>query len=77
MVFTVSIGDDDIARIKGELGFDPEAKFAIDADVYKFYRDASAVGETAYEKWQTMWKGYGTSYPNGQRVGKTLEWRIA
>ena len=58
------IGDDDIARIKGELGFDPEAKFAIGDDVYKFYKDAAANGEQAYQKWQEMWKNYAASFPN-------------
>eukprot|EP00041_Stephanoeca_diplocostata_P014815 m.279658 g.279658 ORF g.279658 m.279658 type:complete len:685 (-) comp19809_c0_seq1:377-2431(-) len=57
------LGDDDIARIKGEWGFDPASKFVIAPDVQDYYNRAKVIGDGEQAKWAEMFAKYQAAFP--------------
>eukprot|EP01062_Namystynia_karyoxenos_P073517 TRINITY_DN70316_c0_g1_i1.p1 TRINITY_DN70316_c0_g1~~TRINITY_DN70316_c0_g1_i1.p1 ORF type:complete len:674 (+),score=195.56 TRINITY_DN70316_c0_g1_i1:100-2121(+) len=57
------LGDDDIKQLKTKLGLDPEAKYAISADVYDVYRKAAARGSAKAAAWRKSFGAYAKAHP--------------
>lgn len=57
------IGDPDIAKVKGDFGFDPEAMFNVPAEVASFFNERKAAGKAAFDEWTSMFAKYKASHP--------------
>lgn len=64
---------DDIAHLKKEFGFDPEASFVIPDEVKELHAKKTAEGAKAEAAWNEEFKAYAAKYPN---EAKELERRI-
>lgn len=53
----------DITQLKKKFGFDGEAKFAVEADVYQYFAKAAQAGTTKEQQWNTLFKSYEVKYP--------------
>ncbi|KAF4670911.1 hypothetical protein FOZ61_007920 [Perkinsus olseni] len=57
------LGDDDLANVKKEFGFDPEMHFEIPAEVLSLYKSVLARGQQANQEWDALFAKYGQAYP--------------
>eukprot|EP01061_Rhynchopus_euleeides_P040195 TRINITY_DN6907_c0_g1_i2.p1 TRINITY_DN6907_c0_g1~~TRINITY_DN6907_c0_g1_i2.p1 ORF type:complete len:623 (+),score=282.31 TRINITY_DN6907_c0_g1_i2:63-1931(+) len=58
------LGDEDIKQLKSKGGLDPEAKYAVAADVYKVYHDRAAKGKALRDAWQKTFASYAKAHPD-------------
>ncbi|EER18661.1 transketolase, putative, partial [Perkinsus marinus ATCC 50983] len=57
------LGDEDLANVKREFGFDPEKHFEIPAEVRSLYQSALARGEKANKEWDDLLAKFAEAYP--------------
>ncbi|EER19418.1 transketolase, putative [Perkinsus marinus ATCC 50983] len=57
------LGDEDLANVKTEFGFDPEKHFEIPAEVRSLYQSALARGEKANKEWDDLLAKFAQAYP--------------
>ncbi len=57
------LGDDEIALVKKELGWEVADKFHVPADVYS-YMSALEAGAAAQEEWNTLFANYANAHPD-------------
>ncbi|EER03118.1 transketolase, putative [Perkinsus marinus ATCC 50983] len=57
------LGDEDLANVKKEFGFDPEKFFEIPTEVRAFYGAVLARGQQANKEWDALFAKYGQAYP--------------
>lgn len=69
-----ALGDDQVARVKTALGFDPADKFVVPDDVYAYWADVRTKGARAEAEWNALWESYQAAYP---KEGAELRSRLA
>eukprot|EP00036_Acanthoecidae_sp_10tr_P009575 CAMPEP_0182925032 /NCGR_PEP_ID=MMETSP0105_2-20130417/8088_1 /TAXON_ID=81532 ORGANISM="Acanthoeca-like sp., Strain 10tr" /NCGR_SAMPLE_ID=MMETSP0105_2 /ASSEMBLY_ACC=CAM_ASM_000205 /LENGTH=677 /DNA_ID=CAMNT_0025062865 /DNA_START=64 /DNA_END=2097 /DNA_ORIENTATION=+ len=57
------IGDEDIAKLKKEWGFDPEKKFYVDPEVASLFKGCHAEGAKSFDAWNTLFSKYKEAFP--------------
>ncbi|WP_196604205.1 transketolase [Pectinatus haikarae] len=57
------LGEDNVKALKENLGWPSQEAFSVPDDVYEHYRELSAKGETAEEKWQKLFNEYTENFP--------------
>jgi transketolase len=57
-----ALGDEEIARTKEILGFDPAVKFAVDADVLGHTREVVERGRAAHAEWQVAFDAWAAAH---------------
>ena len=68
-----AFGTEDIAKMKRESGFDPEAHFVIPTSVKGYFADAVQRGHQVVQEWQQQFEKYQARYPE---VAGQLEIRL-
>ena len=68
-----AFGTEDIAKMKRESGFDPEAHFVIPTSVKGYFADAVQRGHQVVQEWQQQFEKYQARYPE---VAGELEIRL-
>eukprot|EP00730_Choanoeca_flexa_P000139 TRINITY_DN10062_c0_g1_i2.p1 TRINITY_DN10062_c0_g1~~TRINITY_DN10062_c0_g1_i2.p1 ORF type:complete len:684 (+),score=235.73 TRINITY_DN10062_c0_g1_i2:65-2116(+) len=58
------LGDEDLANVKKKYGFNPDDKFVVADDVYKFYRERAEEGKQAEAKWNELFDSYKKEFPD-------------
>ncbi len=58
-----ALGADEVAALKGLLGFDPERSFQVDPAVIAHTRAVADRGQQAHAAWQQRYAGWRTAYP--------------
>ncbi len=58
-----ALGDDEVAAVKRELGFDPDKTFEVRDEVIAHTRKLVARGKEAHEKWQTEFDAWAQREP--------------
>ena len=58
-----ALGADEVAALKGLLGFDPERSFQVDPAVIAHTREVADRGQQAHAAWQQRYAGWRTAYP--------------
>jgi len=58
-----ALGDDEVAYVKQQLGFDPNAKFHVPSKVYDYFSGLKEKGAKAEEEWNENMKLYASKYP--------------
>ena len=58
-----ALGEDEVAFVKQQLGFDPEVKFQVPAKVYDYFDGLKEKGAKAEREWDETMKRYATKYP--------------
>jgi dihydroxyacetone synthase len=58
-----ALGDEEVAYVKQQLGFDPDAKFRIPSKVYDYFSGLKEKGAKAEEEWNESMKLYASKYP--------------
>lgn len=57
------LGDEDVAAVKTQFGFDPEQTFHVPEDVSQYYRDAAADRGEARRQWSALFESYRGAHP--------------
>ncbi|MFC6012370.1 transketolase [Nocardia lasii] len=70
-----ALGADEVAAIKKELGFDPDASFQIDPDVIAHTRKALIRGAEAAAKWELEFAAWALKNPDNHTLYKRLQAR--
>ncbi|KAI9256876.1 transketolase [Sporodiniella umbellata] len=55
--------EDDIQQVKKKFGFNPEATFQVDDDVYQLYHKRAEEGAKYEQKWNELFEKYKQEYP--------------
>ncbi|WVF71758.1 transketolase [Kwoniella sp. CBS 6097] len=58
-----ALGDDEVAYVKAQLGFNPEEKFVIPDKVYEYFSETKTKGAKAEKEWNAVFEQYKTKYP--------------
>ncbi|KAG7527769.1 hypothetical protein FFLO_06611 [Filobasidium floriforme] len=67
-----ALGDDEVAYVKSQLGFDPSQKFCIPDKVYDYFSGCKDKGAKAEREWDATMEQYASRYPDEY---KELEFR--
>ena len=59
-----ALGADEVAAVKRELGFDPEATFAVDDDVLRHAREVGQRGAALHAEWQVTYESWRAANPD-------------
>ncbi len=72
------LGPDEVAATKVALGFDPEASFAIDAEILAHFRAAADDGEELVNEWEQRFEAYSQAFPEaGAQLRRRIEGVLA
>ncbi len=63
-----ALGDDEVAKVKEILGFDPERTFQVDDDVLAHARDVVDRGRAAHEDWTTSYDDWAAREPERKEL---------
>lgn len=69
-----ALGEDQVASVKRQLGFDPEQKFVVPDGVYDYWSEVGARGARAEDEWNKLWEAYQSTYP---KEGAELRMRMS
>lgn len=69
-----ALGDDEVAYVKQQLGFDPSKKFHVDNKVYDYFAECKTKGAKAEDEWNALYAGYAKSHPD---LHEDLELRLS
>lgn len=58
------LGEDEIKAAKKNYGWDPEKKFHVPDEVFKYQKDTIGRGETMEKEWQARFEGYRKAHPD-------------
>ncbi len=58
------LGEEEIRLTKQNLGWDPDQHFYVPPQVYQFYNQAVAKGETLQREWDTLFAAYQQQFPD-------------
>lgn len=78
-VHGAALGDNDVAHVKAQLGFDPDAKFVVPPEVYHYFTECKPKGAKLEAEWNEMLEKYSKQYPDefaelqSRRQGKILD----
>ncbi|WP_127783112.1 transketolase [Rhodococcus sp. X156] len=72
-----ALGDEEVAAVKKELGFDPEKSFEVSDEVIKHTRQAKDRGTAAHEDWEPTFQAWAEREPERKQLldrllGRTL-----
>ncbi len=70
-----ALGDEEIARTKEILGFDPRVTFAVDAEVLEHARKVVDRGREAHAAWQETFDAWAKKNPEGAELQRRLATR--
>ncbi|KIR57904.1 transketolase [Cryptococcus bacillisporus CA1873] len=59
-----ALGDDEVAYVKTQLGFDPAKKFVIPDKAYEYFAECKIKGARANEEWNKKFEAYSKAYPD-------------
>ena len=59
-----ALGKDEVVYVKTQLGFDPDAKFAIRPEMYEYFKECKTRGAKAESNWSEMVKKYEKQHPD-------------
>ncbi|WVR07287.1 transketolase [Kwoniella sp. DSM 27419] len=59
-----ALGDDEVAYVKQQLGFDPKDKFVIPPKVYDYFAETRTKGAKAEQAWNDLFDRYKEKYPD-------------
>ena len=68
-----ALGSDELAGLKSELGFDPQASFVVSDDVLAHTRKAVARGKREREAWQTQFRAWADANPDRSQLLQRLQ----
>lgn len=68
-----ALGSDELAGLKSELGFDPQASFVVSDDVLAHTRKAVARGKREREAWQAQFRAWADANPDRSQLLQRLE----
>jgi transketolase len=57
------LGEDEVKRVKQNLGFDPNQYFVVPAEVSDYYREAGKKGAPLEQEWDRLYHAYKEKYP--------------
>ncbi|UMB67613.1 transketolase [Mycobacterium paraterrae] len=63
-----ALGDEEVAAVKKELGFDPEKKFEVSDEVINHTRGLVQRGKEAHEKWNTDFEAWAERNPERKKL---------
>jgi len=63
-----ALGDEEVAAVKKELGFDPERSFVVEPEVLDHARQVVARGEAARAEWQTSFDAWAETNPERREL---------
>ena len=72
-VHGAALGEDDVAYVKTQLGFNPDEKFVIPPKVYDYFNECQPKGAKLEHDWNEMMTKYRKTYPGD---AKELQRRI-
>jgi dihydroxyacetone synthase len=58
------LGDEEVAYVKSQLGFDPSQKFCIPDKVYDYFSGCKDKGAKAEQEWNATMEQYASRYPD-------------
>ncbi|WVW83577.1 transketolase [Kwoniella bestiolae CBS 10118] len=58
-----ALGDEEVAYVKTQLGFNPEDKFVIRSKAYEYFSECKSKGEQAEQEWNELFRQYQAKYP--------------
>ncbi|WVQ99141.1 transketolase [Kwoniella sp. CBS 9459] len=58
-----ALGDDEVAYVKRQLGFNPDEKFVIPEKVYEYFLETRTKGAQAGQEWNALFEQYKIRYP--------------
>ncbi|ORY25855.1 putative dihydroxyacetone synthase [Naematelia encephala] len=68
-----ALGDDEVAYVKTQLGFNPDAKFVIPSEVRQYFAETVPRGQKYEDEWNDLFQRYTEAYPE---EAKDLKRRI-
>ena len=72
-----AFGDDGVAYIKKQLGFDPNEKFAVPSTVYDYFKDCKERGARLQADWEAKLQLYVKKYPKeGEELLRRIQGKI-
>ena len=75
-----ALGVDDVKYVKEQLGFDPEKKFVISDEVYKYFGECKSTGQKLEAEWNDLMGRYKQAHPElateleRRMSGKLVDW---
>lgn len=78
-VHGAALGEADVAYVKAQLGFNPDDKYVVPDEVYRYFKDCRPSGEKLEADWSAMMSRYKEAYPkeaaelNRRLAGKLRE----
>jgi dihydroxyacetone synthase len=77
-VHGAALGDDDVAYVKTQLGFKPDAKFVVPDKVYEYFDECKPRGAKAEAEWNDLLQRYAEKYPaDAKELQRRREGKLA
>ncbi len=58
-----ALGEEEVKKVKQNLGFDPDKYFEVPGQVLDYYREAGKRGQQKEDQWNELYKNYKEKYP--------------